>query len=285
VVSMNQEYRYYGTYDENATDNISLEREIRDWLWAMELMFDYIEKHKPEIREAFLKDVEEKYTKELESTSFVLDDVGFDKITNDHTLLGSYSRFKDLGLRIIMKYIPLKEGYILSEEAESIKYIDYLRAKHILLYHKITTLAEILGREEGIQFFADFVQHWGKEVAKKMKTFDTIEHARKSYVKFWKESNAFEFGVVDTHEAAFLAKFDRCVWYESMNHVEDQELAYYAVCYPGPRIGAYVRQNISMRRSVTLFTGDFCDELRWDKHVHDEPEQPLHEFSRRMVPK
>lgn len=282
---MNQGYRYYGTYDKNAMANISLEKEIRDWLWSMELMFDYIESSKPEILETFLKNIENNYLEELEGTTFVLEDVGFDKVANDQTLLDSYSHFKDLSLRIIMKYIPLKEGYILSEEPGPVKYIDYLRVKHILLYHRITTLVEILGRELGIGFFEDFVQHWGKEVGKNMKTFDTIELARKSYVKFWKESNAFEFGVVDTDEAAFLAKFDRCVWHESMKHVEDQELAYYAVCYPGPRIGAYVRQNIAMRRSVTLFTGDFCDELRWDKHVHDEPEQPTHEFSRRMVPK
>ncbi|MFX0107843.1 MAG: L-2-amino-thiazoline-4-carboxylic acid hydrolase [Candidatus Hodarchaeota archaeon] len=282
---MNQEYEYYGTYDENATGEINLEKQIRDWLWTMELMFEHIERTKPEILETFLKNVEGKYTTELEGTSFVLADSGFDKVANDHTLLGSYPRFKDLSLRIIMKYIPLKEGYILSEEAGPIKYVDYLRAKHMLLYHRITALVETLGREAGIEFFENFVQFWGKEFAKEVENTDTIEFARENYVKFWRESNAFEFGVVDVYEAAFLAKFDRCAWYESMKHIEDQELAYYAVCYPGPRLGSHIHQNISMRRSVTLFTGEFCDELRWDRHVHDEPEQPSHEFSRKLVPK
>ena len=94
-----------------------------------------------------------------------------------------------------------------------------------------------------------------------------------------------EFGVVDVYEAAFLAKFDRCVSHESMKHVKDQELAYYAVCYPGPRLLEHAHQDISMRRTQTLFTADFCDELRWDRHVHDEPEQPSLEFSRKIVPK
>lgn len=282
---MDQEYEYYGTYDENATGEINLEKQIRDWLWTMELMFEYIEKNKPEILHSFLRDLEKKYTTELEDTSFALDSVGFDKVVNDHTLLGSYSQFKELGLRIIMKYIPLNEDYILSEETGPIRYVDYLRAKNMLLYHRIVALVETLGRKAGIECFKNFVQFWGKELAMKTETTHTIEFAREEYVKFWRESNAFEFGVVDVYEAAFLAKFDRCAWYESMKHVKDQELAYYAVCYPGPRLGRHVHQNISMRRSVTLFTGDFCDELRWDRHVHDEPEQPSHEFSRKLVPK
>ncbi|MHA1906028.1 MAG: L-2-amino-thiazoline-4-carboxylic acid hydrolase [Candidatus Thorarchaeota archaeon] len=282
---MDDIYEYYGTYDSDAKAQVNLEAEIRDWLWSMDLMFEVINTKKPEILEKFKADVIAKYSKDLNRSSLVLSEVGFDRILEDDAVLGSYEILKNLSLQLIMKYIPLREGYILSEEREPIRYVDYLRAKHMLLFYRIETLVEILGREDGITFFKDFVQYWGQEVGKKMQTSDKIEHARKSYVKFWEESNAFEFGVVDTHEAAFLAKFDRCVWYESMKHIEDKELAYYAVCYPGPQIGKYVRLNIDMRRSVTLFTGDFCDELRWDKHVLHEPEQPSHDFSSKIVRK
>ena len=113
----------------------------------------------------------------------------------------------------------------------------------------------------------------------------SIEQVRENRVKAWKEGGAMEFGVVDVYEAAFLAKFDRCVSHESMKHVDDQELAYYAVCYPGARLLKYAHENIMMRRTQTLFTADFCDELRWDRHIHDEPEQPSLEFSKRMVRK
>ena len=251
----------------------------------MELMFSYIERNQPEILEEFLEKVEGKYVRELENTSIALEDVGFDKIANDETLLGSHPDFKDQGLRIIMKYIPLNEGYRLSEENDTIRWIDYCRAKYTLQYHQITSLVEILGREVGIDSFKDFVQFWGRELAKKGKGSHTIEQVRENRVKAWSEGGAMEFGVVDVYEAAFLAKFDRCVSHESMKHVEDQELAYYAVCYPGPRLLEYAHQDISMRRTQTLFTADFCDELRWDRHIHDEPEQPSLEFSRRIVPK
>jgi hypothetical protein len=282
---MNPEYEYYGTYDENASGYINLEGQIRDFLWTMELMFDFVESNKPESLDTFLGKIDGKYTMELEDTSYVLGDVGFDKIAKDHTLLGSNPHFKDLGLRIIMKYIPLREGYVLNEEMEPIRWIDYCRAKYMLLYHQITTLVEILGRISGIDFFKDFVQFWGKELAKKGKGTHTIEQVRENCVKSWSEGGDMEFGVVDVYEAAFLAKFDRCVSHESMKHVEDQELAYYTVCYPGPRLLEYAHQDISMRRTQTLFTADFCDELRWDRHVHDEPEQPSLEFSRKVAPK
>ncbi|MHA1958625.1 MAG: L-2-amino-thiazoline-4-carboxylic acid hydrolase [Candidatus Thorarchaeota archaeon] len=283
--SMNPEYEYYGKYDEDAAGEINLEGQIRDFLWTMELMFGYIGINRPGILEEFLEQVEGKYAKELEGTSYVLGDVGFDKIADDQTLLGSHPQFKDQGLRIIMKYTPLREGYMLSEENEPTRWIDYCRAKYTLLYHQITSLVEILGREAGIDFFKDFVEFWGKELGKQGKGTHTIEEVRENRVKAWKEGGAMEFGVVDVYEAAFLGKFDRCVSHESMKHVEDQELAYYAVCYPGPRLLEQVHQNISMRRTQTLFTADFCDELRWDRHVHDEPEQPSLDFSRKIVPK
>jgi hypothetical protein len=282
---MNPEYEYYGTYDDDASGEVNLEGQIRDFLWTMELMFDYIESNRPGILEEFLEKVEGKYARELEGTSFVLGDVGFDKIADDQTLLDSHPQFKDQGLRIIMKYIPLREGYMLSEENEPTKWIDYCRAKYTLLYHQITTLVEILGRESGIESYKQFVQYWGTELGKKGKGTHTIDEVRENRVKAWSEGGAMEFGVVDVYEAAFLAKFDRCVSHESMKHMEDPELAYYAVCYPGARLLDYVHQNISMRRTQTLFTADFCDELRWDRNVHDEPEQPSLEFSRKMVRK
>ncbi len=248
-------------------------------------MFEFISINKPVILDAFLENIETKYSDDLENTSFNLSDVGFDKIGNNQSILGSYTHIKDLCLRLIMKYIPLEKGYSLTEERVGIRYHDYLHAKHMLLYYRINALVEILGRESGIQFYKDFVQYWGKELAKKEQTTTKYEELRKSAVKFWKDSNAFEFGVTDIDERAFLAKFDRCVWHESMKDVDDQELAYLTVCYPGPRVGRYTRQNVWLRRSVTLFTGDFCDELRWDRHVHDEPEQPSQDFSRKMIPK
>jgi hypothetical protein len=214
-----------------------------------------------------------------------LDSVGCDKIAIDDSLLGPYPQFKDQGLQIIMKYIPLREGYTLSDEPETTRWIDYCRAKYTLLYHQITSLVEILGRESGIETYKDFVEHWGKELAKKGKGSHAYADVRQERVKSWSEGGAMEFGVVDMDDAVFLAKFDRCVSHESMKHVEDQELASYAVCYPAPRLLEYIHENISMRRTQTLFTAEFCDELRWDRHVHANPEQPSLEFSSKIVRK
>lgn len=282
---MTNDYEYYGTYDPDATGDIDLEDGIRDWLWTAGLMFEFISAEKPEILDAFLEKIESKYSNELEKPTLTLSDVDFHKVRDDSSLLSSFPNIKDLCLQIGLKYISLEKGYSLLGEEEPIKYLEILRAKHILLYHRITTLVEILGREDGIQFYKDFVDYWGKELAKKEQITTKYVDLRKSAVKFYIESNAFEFGVVDIDDHQFLAKFDKCVWHESMKHVGDQELAYYAVCYPGPRLGRYYRQNFLVRRTVTLFDNDFCDELCWDRHVHDEPEQPLLEFSSKLVPK
>ena len=206
---------------------------------------------------------------------------------NDESVLGAHQKLKGLALQLIMKYIPFSEGYTLGEEKIFVKWLDYCQAKYLLLYHRIVTLVEILGRDEGIRFFQDFVQFLGKEFLKKngKKIPATIPQVRDPWVKGWSKGG-MEFGVHDIDEHMFLCKFDKCVSHESMKHVEDQELAYYAVCYSAPKIMEYTFEKVRLRRSITLFSGDFCDELRWDASVHGEdPEQPLHEFSRKIIPK
>ena len=282
---MAQDYEYYGTYDENATARINLTAQVQEWLWTTELMLEFIRINIPEILDSFVEKVQKKYSSELEDTSFALGDVSFDTIKDNQSILETYTSIKDLSLRFIMKYIPLDKERNLSGEIVEVKSIDYLRAKHMLIYHQIIVLVEILGREEGIQVFKDFVEFWGEEVAKKGRWKVTLKQARQTSIPYWENSKGFEFGVVDFDDEMFLTKFDRCVWYESMSHIEDKELAYYAVCYSGPRIGAHAHENMLMRRSVTLFAGNFCDELRWNRHVYDEPEQPSLEFSRKIVRK
>jgi hypothetical protein len=248
-------------------------------------MFEFVEKEHPEILKEFLEMLKGKYNEELKGTSYVVGDVGFDKIDADSTLLGSYPDFKEQGLKIIMKYIPLQEGYALKDESQTIRWIDYCRAKYTLHYHLIVVLTELLGRDEGITAFKNFVEFWGEQLSDRPKGKHTIEEVRENRVKAWSTGGGMEFGVVDVGEAAFLAKFDRCVSHESMKHVADPELAYYVVCYPGARLLEYVHENISMRRTQTLFTADFCDELRWDRHIHPDMKQPSLEFSEKLVRK
>ncbi len=282
---MNPEYEYFGSYTDDASGEIKLEGQVRDFLQSMDHMFVFIERNHSEIREDFLEMVRRKFSQELDGTSFDVRDVGFDKIGDDESLLGSYHEFKNQGLKIIMKYIPLQSGYTFNDDPVTIRWIDYCRAKYTLLYHQLVVLVEILGRDTGIQTFKDFVDFWGEQLSDRPKGNHTIEQVRDNRVKAWSSGGGMEFGVVDVGEAAFLAKFDRCISYESMKHVDDQELAYYAVCYPGARLLEYTHENISMRRTQTLFTADFCDELRWDRHIHPDMEQPSLEFSRKLVRK
>jgi hypothetical protein len=281
---MNPDYEYYGTYTESASGDINLEGQIRDFLWTMELMFDHVKASRPEILDQFLMKIDERYRKELENMSFILEDAGFDKIADDQELLSPYPKFKDLGLKIIMKYVPLEKGHTLSNEPIQMRWLVYCRAKYTLQYHQISVLVDILGRENGIAAFKNFIDYWGEELAKMGKGKHKIEDVRDNRVKAWASGGAMEFGVVDVG-AGFLAKFDRCVSHESMKHVDDQELAYYVVCYPGERLLDYVHENIRMRRTQTLFTADFCDEYRWDKNVDPDAEQPSLEFSRKLVRK
>jgi hypothetical protein len=102
-------------------------------------------------------------------------------------------------------------------------------------------------------------------------------------VNYWAKCGGFNFAIYDFDEDMWVAKFDKCVWHESMKDVDDQEMTNYVVCYPGRINSPYLNEYVIKKTSQTLFQGDFCDELYYSRYVHDDPESPSQEFLRKLI--
>jgi len=88
ILAMTLEYEYFEPYDLDCGDEIDLEGQIREWLWTMDLMLEFVSTQKSDILDTFLEKVASKYESDLGTESHVLSDVSLDKILNDESVLG-----------------------------------------------------------------------------------------------------------------------------------------------------------------------------------------------------
>ncbi|UCH03990.1 MAG: hypothetical protein JSW05_10440 [Candidatus Thorarchaeota archaeon] len=161
-------------------------------------------------------------------------------------------------------------------------YIDRERAENILFYSMVKVLVDLLGREEGVSLYKDAVDYIADRRARDDPDATKIEQLRQELTSSLPDSGGYAFAVADLDDSMILGKFDKCVVHESLKHVSDPELAYYATCYTNLIIANRRSRNFQIRRTQTLFSGDFCDELYWDPEVYEEPKQPSLTVSRRL---
>ncbi|MFX1475270.1 MAG: L-2-amino-thiazoline-4-carboxylic acid hydrolase, partial [Promethearchaeota archaeon] len=185
--------------------------------------------------------------------------------------------------RVLMEQLRLQETYSEETGKAIVPYVNYERARNLLQYNLLKALADVLGRDSAIQAYREIVEYLARELTKREPVTLTFPQLRESMIHHSSTDGGFTFAIAHLDESMFLAKFDRCVIYESLRDVDDPELGYYATCYTGLIITNHQLNNLRMRRTQTLFTGSFCDELRWDPSVHDEPKQPPLKYSRSLI--
>ncbi|MFW9812629.1 MAG: hypothetical protein ACFFF9_09235 [Candidatus Thorarchaeota archaeon] len=159
-------------------------------------------------------------------------------------------------------------------------FLNAEKSENLISYMMISQLVNLAGRDSGIELWKDYVEHKARNAPpREINAFKDIRND----MAHMNESGGFAFTIHDFDENMFVGRFDKCVVYDSLEDQDDHELAYYATCYSGMTITNRRDWCLRMRRTQTLFSADYCDELYWNREVYDEPEQPSLEFTRKMV--
>ncbi|MFW9978777.1 MAG: hypothetical protein ACFFEJ_11910 [Candidatus Thorarchaeota archaeon] len=277
---MSLNYRIYDNYDPNALNEIKLGDYISKSLARYEAMLKYIQETRSDLHDGFVKMLIDK----LRVNS------PFNEMQNLREFINktgeSYPHLSETGL--LEALIPYTiETLTLSEKFPSFdqKYVVLLvnieKGENLPHYHAIQTLVDLLGRENGLFFYKEFVNHINSPPPPRQ--VESFRAFRNDAVEDMAKSGGFEFIVYDFDESMWIGRFNKCVVYDSLKAEADREIGYLATCYNG-LIGCNKRDwCIRLRRTQTLYSAEYCDELYWDRHVHDEPEQPSLEFTERMI--
>ncbi|MHA2208968.1 MAG: hypothetical protein ACXABV_07345 [Candidatus Thorarchaeota archaeon] len=279
---MKRDYEVFNTYNAKAAIEIELHAFARKILTRLDETMEAIRGRRPDILEEFAKCVILAWSESEGAADIDFSVIRLDEIEQDFPNLMEGVDFLHPALRFVLSHLRDQKAETQTPGRIAVLYIDREKAENILFYNVVKILVDLLGRKEGISAYIDAIDYIANKRAKEDPDTIEIEEFRKGFTGSLAESGGFAFAVADLDDSMILGKFDKCVVYESLEDVSDPELAYYATCYTGMTIGNRRNRNIQMRRTQTLFSGDFCDELYWDTRVTEEPEQPPLEVSRNL---
>ena len=274
---MKPDYEVYNEYNPKAIIEITVHNFLLKALGRLNTMLEFLENNHEDILESFKVEMITFLKKGIEKS-----DLGnlinqFKKTISELPLLEKHSQLGDLALHFVLSQLNIQT---LGEEKTRVLYLDAEKADNLIPYASIKTLELLKGRDAGIQLYKDYVELMAKNAPPR--ELDGFKDMRTGMARMGK-SGGFKYAIHDIDENMFLGKFDECVVYDSLKNMDDHELAYYVTCYTGMTIGNRRDWCVRMRRTQTLFSGDFCDELYWNREVHNGPKQPSLEFTRRMV--
>ncbi len=280
---MTPDYKVFNNYDPNASVEVVFPNYVPGKLTYFDKMLGYLNLERFDLYEQVVELLCSKLTSGLEESDSERVLTYYAGGLANLPTLSKNQVLSDLSLRFVLSQLDIPIDFSMSEKEEKVEVtlVAAQKAENIILYHALTTLVDLLGRDAGLGLYKDFVDFLAKNPPEqKLKDF---KEARETWVADMASSGGLLFAVHDFDENKFLAKFDKCYVHESLKDMDDPELAYYIACYIGGTVCNERDWCVRMRRTQTLFTGDYCDEFYWNREVHDEPEQPSLEFSAKLV--
>ncbi|MFX1416520.1 MAG: L-2-amino-thiazoline-4-carboxylic acid hydrolase, partial [Promethearchaeota archaeon] len=276
------DYEVFNAYNPKATIEIDLHAFTLKILTRLDDTLESIKERREDIFEEFAKRVISVWSESEGAADIDYGAVSIGEIEQELPNLTERMVFLRPALRFILSHLRSQGAKVQTPRKTTVLYIDREKAENILFYNVVKVLVDLLGKEEGISTYKDAVDYLADRRAEDEPDTTKIEQFRQGLTGSLPATGGYTFAVADLDDSMILAKFDKCVVHESLRHVSDPELAYYATCYTNMTVANRRNRNVEIRRTQTLFSGEFCDELYWDPEVHDEPAQPSLAVSRNL---
>jgi hypothetical protein len=282
---MELDYESFNAYNDRAAIEVDLHSFMQKILARLDETVESLKRERPDLLEELTKKVVLAWSESEGAAEIDRKTIIHDELEQEFPNLTGGRDFLHTALRFIQSHLKSQTAEVSTPGKKTVLYIDREKAENLLFYNLIKILVDLLGRDEGVRAYVEAVDHIAEKRAMRDPDTTEIEEFKKKFTSSLAESRGYTFAVANLDDGMILGKFDKCVVHESLKHVSDPELAYYVTCYTGMTIGNRRNKNIQMRRTQTLFSGDFCDELYWDPKIHKDPEQPSLEVSKKLIVK
>jgi hypothetical protein len=269
---------WHRVYNPEARREVDPTQIIMQVLSGTDRLLKYIADTRAGILDDFGASVITKLDNYLQGYRSEMQDLDFRQICEPLLFSRTFPAIFELSLHLVGKQLKMPQDHSFASRKVVVRTVDSLGARSVPRYHRIKALVEVLGRDVGIQFFKDFVEHIFEQPPEK-RDKRSFKEFKEMLINSWSRSESFDFVIAHLDDHMFVGKFNKCMRYEALKHLDDPEISFLAQCYEGPANVARITRNFRLRRQVTLFDHHFCDEFFWDSEVHGEnPAQPLLEF-------
>ncbi|MHA1958618.1 MAG: hypothetical protein ACW99U_00150 [Candidatus Thorarchaeota archaeon] len=274
-------YETYKVYNPNTTRETNPNDRINAAFDDTSKMIGFVNEKRPEIMDKFVQAIKARLEGELDG--YRMDDGQFDfeKTKDQYPFIEQLPALFELTLGFVCKNLGLSTDFSFNDEKITVLAVKSIGSVSIPRYHRIAAMADVLGRENGIQLYKDFVEY-RTQLPFEEKNTKSVAELREGAISNWSNAEAFDFALHVFDENKHVFKFVNCISYDALKHLDDPEFGYLAQCYPTTFIVEQMYEKLGQRRQVTLFNHPFCDELYWDRTIDPDPEQPSMDLLEKM---
>ncbi len=276
-----------GSYDENALEYL---KEIKPLAFAknihirqLDYILEFIKKTKPEIFNAYVKNLENKYT-ELKKEDYIKHkkfDISkliceFDNLKDRQTLA------KDsLNYFLNLLEVPFDSNW--EEDKFEVTNRHYFRAYSLPSYRNLVSLSDTVGKNEAIKLYKIFVTEYiafrGKGTKEK---YETLEEQREDEIRDFKENPYPGWLRIEStvENGKLYHRRDTCLLAESIKDLPDKDFRYLVACYKdfqGTKINW--NKNFILTMGNSIVKGDpYCSCVIHDTRIDWDLSHPPNEF-------
>ncbi|NHJ32267.1 MAG: hypothetical protein FK732_05350 [Asgard group archaeon] len=252
---------------------------------GIDLVLEYIDELKPDIREDYIQVLRQNLQEETNNYQFDYKVFDIESLTEKLVVLNDYPNIHELIVKLVCKHMDVPKDYHPEQGKFPLNDNDHSRAFLLWRYYRTKSVIDVLGREEGINFWKKIVVKIADLTDRESGERKPIKEIGDGWERFAKNNipdKSIDYTIVRFDENRVLVKFDWCPIHESLEYLNDPEMSYLCYCYMGDINDKQTTKVRRRRRSQTLHLGEFCDEFFWDNDEVPNAKQPPLDFMRKL---
>jgi len=247
-------------------------------LGRMNFLLGYLAEVKPDIVSDFATALNTKLqglvTGDL-ADSFGID---VDEVYADASHLQPYTELARNHLNYYLQVLDLPEdGDVWGSVKVTIR--NEILSHHLWMYYALEILIDLLGRDEAVKFFKQYITHYLIEMKKGRE--DRVENLEALL------DNRLKAGLYPGQmmtvgmmaDGKYACKIETCLLKDSMEEIEDIELKYLVCCYGDYQMVKFSNQHFILTMEHTIIEGDdYCSRVIHDTRADWDLRHPPKEF-------
>jgi len=277
----------YKAYNPDALMRFKLSKRLAHSYTKINNILRWAEELKPDKIMELISTFQRKLSEAIDENVVEIDWDQISKVIEEMDYLSNNPELTIILTRYIIHHLEISNDLRDLEREIEVTSFNHARENERLQYYIAKACPEILGEEDGTKFWKDIValrlrdekQEYEARMKENPERMErSVLEISKGAIKWWKETGVGDFTRVIFDDHKILYRFDKCITPEVLKELNDPKWAYLSSCYIGDAPGFNFGERY-LRRTQTLHTSPFCDELYWNPSVHENPEQPSLEFT------
>ncbi len=288
LIGEKMKFHKFGKINTNKMYKIKLIDSFENVIFKrLDFLLRLIKEKKEEQYENFVKKLTKKLQDKVAVKDLTVDKQEINALISNYKNLNDQNELTRLHLDLQIQILELTKKQLNSVDQIEIPSRINWRAVFINKYYQLLALIDVLGRNEGIELYKEYLDQYYVHTKSTFKHYNTLDEFSKEHLEEQETSTDGEFAVVysTVENGVYIVRNDNCPAVEALDDIKDKELIYVICCYADYQYTIMSNEHFVMTRNYTVAEGDpYCDKVFHDTRIDKEVKHPTKEFLDSMGP-